>query len=136
MFKNNLFSVMTTIILIALITLLLPILSFMTAYVNSDTLKAFHYSFLIVILLAYNFVVLFRVKRFYLMMISFTVVAFIWFTLFGVSQGITTIIPSFSFVLTISIINLLFGIIYTITLIKEYKKTRYEARRKETRIYI
>ncbi len=119
MIKNNLLTTIISIALICITILTLPTLSFITAYVNPEALKWFHFSFLIIILLAYVFILLFRSKRFYLPMISFIGVSIIWFIYYTVSQGNTYIIPSFSLVATISVINIGLCIPYIVTLIKD-----------------
>ena len=110
MFKNNLLSTILTIVLIALVILVLPIMTIITAYINSEALKGFHFSFLIVILLAYSFILLFRTKLFFLPMISFLDVAILWFMFYSMSQGNLYMVPSVSLVLTVSGFNIVMNI--------------------------
>ena len=135
MFKNNLFTTILQIVLISIIILTLPILSFITTYINPRALKMFHFSFLIVILLSYIFLCLFKGKKFFLPMIAFIIVSIIWFIFYGLTQGIEAIIPSFSFVLVLTVINIGLVIPYIILLIKNYNEENYQIQREKNKIY-
>ena len=119
MIENNKITKIISIALISIVVLALPIMTTITSYINPEALKGFHFSFLFLILLAYIFILLFRTKLFFLPMISFIGVASIWFVFYSITQGITNIIPSFAFVITISVINIAINIPYVINLVKE-----------------
>ena len=119
MLENNLFTKIFTVVILSVTILTLPVLSYITAYVNPEALNAFHYGFLIAILAEFIFMLIFRSKRFYLPTISLIIISIIWFILYTVSQGINVIVPSFSFVLIFSIISLVISIPYVIKLFRD-----------------